>query len=42
MRTGLDVLDGAYQFMDLVPNGRDEQDLPNPMAWVRRHDEYDD
>ena len=39
---GLDMLNGAYHFLDLVPKGRDEADLPWPMAWVRRHDIYDD
>ncbi len=39
---GLDMLNGAYHFLDLVPQGRDEADLPYPMAWVRRHDRYDD
>lgn len=38
---GLDMLIGAYQFMDLVPKGRDEDDLPFPMDWVRRKDEYE-
>lgn len=38
---GLDTLNGAYQLLDLVPKGRDEQDLPWPMAWLRRHDAYD-
>jgi predicted dithiol-disulfide oxidoreductase (DUF899 family) len=36
---GLDLLVGAYNFLDLVPKGRDE----NPdatMDWVRRHDKY--
>ena len=36
---GLDILVGVYNFLDLVPKGRDE----NPdatMDWVRRHDEY--
>ena len=37
---GLDALLGTYQFLDLVPNGRDEDSLPFPMAWIRRHDEY--
>ena len=37
---GLDMLNGAYQLLDLVPKGRDEQGLPHPMAWVRRHDRY--
>ena len=38
---GLDHLNNAYQLLDLVPKGRDEQDLPWPMAWLRRHDAYD-
>lgn len=39
---GLDMLNGAYHLLDLVPKGRDEQGLPHPMAWVRRHDKYED
>ena len=39
---GLDALIGAYQWLDLVPKGRDEGGLAFPMDWVRRHDEYDD
>ncbi len=39
---GLDMLNGAYHFMDLVPRGRDEDDLPYTMAWLRRRDQYDD
>ena len=39
---GLDPMISTYQFLDLVPKGRDEDDLPYTMAWVRRHDEYDD
>lgn len=38
---GLDRMNGAYAYIDLTPKGRDEDDLPFPMAWVRRHDEYD-
>jgi predicted dithiol-disulfide oxidoreductase (DUF899 family) len=38
---GIDILNTAYNYLDLVPKGRDEQGLPSPMAWVRRHDEYD-
>jgi predicted dithiol-disulfide oxidoreductase (DUF899 family) len=38
---GLDMLNGAYHLLDLVPKGRDEQGLPYPMAWVRRHDKYE-
>ena len=39
---GLDMLVGTYQFLDLVPKGRDEAALPWTMAWVRHHDRYDD
>lgn len=39
---GLDMLNGAYHYMDLVPKGRDEDDLPHTMAWLHRHDQYDD
>ncbi|MEN0060911.1 MAG: thioredoxin family protein [Myxococcota bacterium] len=38
---GLDMLNTAYHFLDLVPKGRDEQDLPWSMAWLRRRDQYD-
>jgi predicted dithiol-disulfide oxidoreductase (DUF899 family) len=37
---GLDPINRAYQLLDLTPKGRDEDDLPWPMAWVRRHDSY--
>ena len=37
---GIDMVNGAYQFLDLVPKGRDEDDLDFSMAWVRRHDQY--
>jgi predicted dithiol-disulfide oxidoreductase (DUF899 family) len=37
---GLDMLNGAYHHLDLVPKGRDEAGLPYPMAWVRLHDRY--
>ena len=37
---GLDHFNGAYQLLDLMPKGRDEEDLPFTMAWLRRHDEY--
>lgn len=37
---GLDMLNTAYHYMDLVPKGRDEDELPWTMAWLRRHDEY--
>jgi predicted dithiol-disulfide oxidoreductase (DUF899 family) len=38
---GLDILIGTYNFLDLSPKGRDEQDLAWSMAWVRHHDRYD-
>lgn len=37
---GLDILVGAYNFLDLGPRGRDEDHLDFSMEWVRRHDEY--
>jgi len=39
---GLDMLNGAYHYMDLTPKGRDEEGLPWSMAWLRRHDQYED
>jgi len=38
---GLDMLIGAYNFLDLAPKGRDEDGLAYGMAWVRHHDRYD-
>ena len=38
---GLDMLNGAYHLLDLLPKGRDEAGLPYAMAWLRRHDKYD-
>jgi predicted dithiol-disulfide oxidoreductase (DUF899 family) len=38
---GLDMLVGAYNWLDLAPKGRDEAELPWTMAWVRHHDRYD-
>ena len=39
---GLDIFITAYNFLDVVPKGRDEEDLPYGMDWVRLHDAYDD
>jgi len=39
---GLDQVNGAYQWLDLTAKGRDEEGLPHPAAWVRRHDAYED
>lgn len=38
---GIDMLNAAYQFLDLVPKGRDEEGLDSRQAWVRHHDKYD-
>jgi predicted dithiol-disulfide oxidoreductase (DUF899 family) len=35
---GIDLLNTAYNYLDLVPSGRDEGD--RGQSWVRRHDEY--
>lgn len=37
---GIDILNNTYNYLDLVPKGRDEGGYDFPMAWVRRHDEY--
>ncbi|MGQ0485007.1 MAG: DUF899 domain-containing protein [Hyphomicrobiales bacterium] len=37
---GLDMLNTAYHYLDLVPKGRDEAGLSNTMAWVKHHDRY--
>jgi predicted dithiol-disulfide oxidoreductase (DUF899 family) len=37
---GLDALNPAYQFLDLAAKGRDEEGLPNPMAWVKHRFAY--
>jgi len=38
---GVEVMMGTYNLLDLTPKGRDEQDLPHTMAWVRHHDRYE-
>lgn len=37
---GIDVMNVAYHYLDLVPKGRDEDGHEFPQFWVRRHDEY--
>jgi predicted dithiol-disulfide oxidoreductase (DUF899 family) len=37
---GLDILIGAYNWLDLTPKGRNEAGLKHGMAWVRHHDKY--
>jgi predicted dithiol-disulfide oxidoreductase (DUF899 family) len=39
---GIDMLNTAYHYLDLVPKGRDEENLPFTQAWVRYHDRYDE
>ena len=38
---GLDTMVTAYVVLDLVPKGRDEDQLPFGMQWVRHHDKYE-
>ncbi|WP_025110599.1 thioredoxin family protein [Pseudomonas sp. H1h] len=35
---GLDMLVGAYNYLDLTPKGRNEDEI---MEWVRHHDQYE-
>jgi predicted dithiol-disulfide oxidoreductase (DUF899 family) len=37
---GIDMLNVAYHYLDLVPKGRDEAGHAFPLYWVRRRDEY--
>jgi predicted dithiol-disulfide oxidoreductase (DUF899 family) len=39
---GIDLLNTAYNYLDLVPKGRDEDGPEGPQAWVRYHDRYTD
>jgi predicted dithiol-disulfide oxidoreductase (DUF899 family) len=39
---GLDMFITAYNFLDIVPKGRDEAGLSYSMEWIRHHDRYDD
>jgi predicted dithiol-disulfide oxidoreductase (DUF899 family) len=39
---GIDILNTAYNYLDLVPKGRDESELEFTQAWVHYHDRYDD
>lgn len=38
---GIELANVTYRILDIVPKGRDEADLPDPMAWVRHRDSYD-
>jgi predicted dithiol-disulfide oxidoreductase (DUF899 family) len=37
---GIDLMNGAYNYIDLTPKGRDEGE--GIMSWLRRHDQYED
>lgn len=37
---GVEEVNGAYHFLDMVPKGRGEGALDFKMSWVRRHDQY--
>ncbi len=39
---GLEQFINVYNLLDLVPNGRDEENLVYGMEWVRHHDRYGD
>ena len=39
---GLENFLGIYNFLDIVPKGRDEEGLPYGMAWVRLKGQYGD
>ncbi len=39
---GVEGLLGTYDLLDMTAKGRDEDDLPHPMAWIRHHDRYPD
>jgi predicted dithiol-disulfide oxidoreductase (DUF899 family) len=38
---GVEVMMGTYNMLDLVPKGRDEDNLRFTMEWVRHHDRYE-
>ena len=38
---GLDMMNTAYHYLDLVPKGRDEAGLAHTMEWVKLRDLYD-
>ena len=37
---GLEMMNAAYAYLDLLPKGRDEAGLPHPMTWLRHRDRY--
>jgi predicted dithiol-disulfide oxidoreductase (DUF899 family) len=39
---GIDLMNTAYNYLDLAPKGRDEDGLEFNQSWVRYHDHYED
>ena len=39
---GIDILNTAYNYLDMAPKGRDEDALEFTQSWVRYHDRYED
>jgi predicted dithiol-disulfide oxidoreductase (DUF899 family) len=39
---GTETTMNTYNYLDLVPKGRDEDRLPFTMQWLRHHDRYED
>ncbi|MGJ8527613.1 DUF899 domain-containing protein [Maritalea sp.] len=37
---GLDLMNGVYNFLDLTPKGRDEDELVYGMEWLKHKDSY--
>lgn len=37
---GVELMMGAYDFLDIAPKGRDEDGLDHTMEWLRHHDRY--
>jgi predicted dithiol-disulfide oxidoreductase (DUF899 family) len=38
---GIEMMNAAYQALDIAPKGRDEDTLPWPMAWVKHRTAYE-
>ena len=38
---GIDIVNGAYNLLDMTARGRDEDGLEFTQAWVRHHDRYE-
>ena len=38
---GVEMMMHTYRFLDITPMGRNEDELPYTMAWVKHHDRYE-